>query len=70
VRVAGVVLPRHGREGVAQVTPVTRKTARVMAAGAGVVVQRPVVAVAGYAALLLQLHQGFDLLLVVLMVGL
>jgi len=55
MRVARVVLARHGREGIApQVPPVTRKT-RV-----GVLVVTSVEAVARHA-LLLELHQALDL---------
>ena len=55
VGVAGVVLAGHGREGVsAQVAPVAREPL------GGVVVVWAVEAVAGHA-LLLQLHQGLDL---------
>ena len=68
MRVARVVLARHGWERVAQVAPIPRKTAGIMSAGPGVVVERTVMAVARDTALLLQLHQGLDLM--VLMVGL
>ena len=55
MRVARVVLTRHGREGVApQVSPVTRKTC------VGVLVVTSVEAVARHA-LLLELHQALDL---------
>ena len=55
MRVAGVVLTRHGREGVApQMAPVARKT------GVGVLVVTSVEAVARHP-LLLELHQALDL---------
>ena len=69
MRVAGVGLAGHGGEGVAQVTPVARKAAGVMAAGPRIVVEGAVVAVTRDAALLLQLHQGLDLMVVGLGVG-
>ena len=56
MRVARVVLTRHGREGVSpQVSPVTGKT------GVGVLVVTPVEAVARHP-LLLELHQTLDLM--------
>ena len=55
MRVAGVVLSGHGREGIApKVSPVTRKTC------VGVLVVTSVEAVAGHS-LLLELHQALDL---------
>ena len=55
MRIAGVVLTRHGREGIApKVSPVTRKTC------VGVLVVTSVEAVARHA-LLLELHQALDL---------
>ena len=56
MRVAGVVLAGHGREGIAtKVSPVTRKTC------VGVLVVTSVEAVARHA-LLLELHQTLDLM--------
>ena len=55
MRVARVVLTRHGREGIApEVTPVSRETC------VGVLIVTSVEAVARHA-LLLELHQALDL---------
>jgi hypothetical protein len=65
MRVAGIVLPGHRRKRIAQMrSPIAGKAAGIMSARSRVVVKGAVVAVAGYAALLLQLHQGLDLMMV------
>ena len=57
--VSGIILTGHRRERVTQMTGIWRKAPVI--APAGVVVQTPVMTVAGDSALLLEFHQAFDL---------